>query len=160
MDQSFAVLGLKGGESVAEVKAAYRKLAKKHHPDVGGGSTSEEAFKLITAAYTKALRASADREKMPREAPRHAAANTSSRRAPQAVHGATPHKSQFDVREWESAHYGMHEAARDSQQSLRARQLHRMHLHARAHAARQGKASKPQTFGVWLASAGALMTVW
>jgi len=44
----YGVLGLKRGASIAEVKAAYRRLAKKHHPDAGG---DPEVFKRVHTAY-------------------------------------------------------------------------------------------------------------
>lgn len=45
----YKVLGLQEGASKEEVKKAYRKLSKKYHPDVKGGS--EEKFKEISQAY-------------------------------------------------------------------------------------------------------------
>lgn len=41
-------LGLQIGASTDEVKKAYRKLARQHHPDLGG---SEEKMVLLNAAY-------------------------------------------------------------------------------------------------------------
>jgi curved DNA-binding protein len=47
----YDVLGLARGASADEVKKAYRRLAKKYHPDVNqGNKTSEEKFKEVTAA--------------------------------------------------------------------------------------------------------------
>jgi DnaJ-class molecular chaperone len=48
-DNPYTILGLKQGASKDEVKKAYRNLAKKHHPDVGGDA---EVFKKILAAYS------------------------------------------------------------------------------------------------------------
>jgi curved DNA-binding protein CbpA len=50
MDASSArrILGLSPGASEDEVKRAYRRLARQHHPDVGG---DEEAFVRIQQAY-------------------------------------------------------------------------------------------------------------
>lgn len=42
------VLGLKSGASARKLKSAYRKLARKHHPDKGG---SAEEFKIVKGAY-------------------------------------------------------------------------------------------------------------
>ena len=48
----YEVLGLKKGASEGEIKKAYRKLAKKYHPDVAGNSAdAEERFKEISEAY-------------------------------------------------------------------------------------------------------------
>jgi len=48
----YEVLGLKRGVSSKEIKQAYRKLARKHHPDVNAGDKSaEERFKEINQAY-------------------------------------------------------------------------------------------------------------
>lgn len=49
MTDPYAVLGLPRHASAEQVKAAYRALAKKHHPDRQGGS--KERFQEITAAY-------------------------------------------------------------------------------------------------------------
>jgi hypothetical protein len=45
----FRVLGVAEGASLADVKRAYRLLAKKHHPDAGEGSVAR--FLEIQAAY-------------------------------------------------------------------------------------------------------------
>ena len=42
----YDVLGVSRGADVAEIKKAYRKLAKKYHPDSNSGA--EEKFKEIT----------------------------------------------------------------------------------------------------------------
>jgi DnaJ-class molecular chaperone len=48
----YHLLGLTSSASAAEIKSAYRKLAKKHHPDLNpGDKTNEKKFKEITAAY-------------------------------------------------------------------------------------------------------------
>jgi len=48
----FETLGLKEGASEDEIKEAYKKLARKHHPDMNDGSKeSEEKFKNISGAY-------------------------------------------------------------------------------------------------------------
>ncbi len=44
----YEVLGVKKDASTDEVKKAFRRLARKHHPDAGG---SEEKFKEINEAY-------------------------------------------------------------------------------------------------------------
>jgi molecular chaperone DnaJ len=48
----YAVLGVSRTASDADIKKAYRKLARKHHPDVNPGNrTAEERFKEISEAY-------------------------------------------------------------------------------------------------------------
>lgn len=46
--EALAVLGLAMGASFAEIKRAHRRLAKLHHPDMGG---SAESFRRINEAY-------------------------------------------------------------------------------------------------------------
>lgn len=48
----YDILGVSADTSAAEIKAAYRKLAKAHHPDLNpGDTTAAERFKAISAAY-------------------------------------------------------------------------------------------------------------
>lgn len=53
MRDPYEVLGLAPGASDDEIKAAYRKLAKKYHPDLNGGSAeAERKMKEVNDAYT------------------------------------------------------------------------------------------------------------
>ena len=45
----YEILGVKKSASDKEIKSAYRKLARKYHPDVNKGST--DRFKEINEAY-------------------------------------------------------------------------------------------------------------
>ena len=48
----YQVLGVKRDAKADEIKKAYRRLARKHHPDVNPGDKSaEERFKKITEAH-------------------------------------------------------------------------------------------------------------
>src|ERR1700760_232150 len=52
MKDPYETLGVQKTDSDAAIRAAYRKLAKKHHPDVNPGKTeAAERFKEISAAY-------------------------------------------------------------------------------------------------------------
>ncbi|HEY3414457.1 MAG TPA: J domain-containing protein [Armatimonadota bacterium] len=49
----YAILGVGKTASDKEIKAAYRKLARKHHPDVNPGDKSaEDKFKDVSEAYS------------------------------------------------------------------------------------------------------------
>ena len=47
----YEVLGISKGASEEEIKKAFRKLAKKYHPDVNKEADAEEKFKEINEAY-------------------------------------------------------------------------------------------------------------
>lgn len=47
----YQILGVEPGAGAVEIRTAYRRLARKHHPDVNQDPGSEEAFKAINEAY-------------------------------------------------------------------------------------------------------------
>ena len=47
----YAALGVNRDASQEEIKRAFRKLARKYHPDVAAGAEAEARFKEINAAY-------------------------------------------------------------------------------------------------------------
>src|SRR2546423_13851672 len=48
----YKILGVKRDAKPEELKKAYRRLARKYHPDVNpGDKSSEERFKLTTEAF-------------------------------------------------------------------------------------------------------------
>jgi curved DNA-binding protein len=51
----YAVLGVEPGAGDAEIKTAYRRLARKYHPDVSKEAGAEDQFKAVNEAY-EALR--------------------------------------------------------------------------------------------------------
>lgn len=48
----YRILGIKATASQAEIKSAYRKLARKYHPDVSQDTDSARQFGLISKAYS------------------------------------------------------------------------------------------------------------
>jgi hypothetical protein len=52
-ERMLAVLDLPADATLQELKARYKQLAKRHHPDLhGGDKNAEERLKLINEAYT------------------------------------------------------------------------------------------------------------
>lgn len=52
MTDYYQVLGVKEAATASEIKSAYRKLARKHHPDVNRGSEkAAREFALLSLAY-------------------------------------------------------------------------------------------------------------
>lgn len=47
----YEILGVKADASEAEIKSAYRKLARKYHPDVSKEAGAEDKFKSVSEAY-------------------------------------------------------------------------------------------------------------
>ena len=47
----YGLLGLSKGASEGEIKSAYRKMARKYHPDVNKEAGAEDTFKKIQKAY-------------------------------------------------------------------------------------------------------------
>jgi len=82
MDDPHSVLGVRPGASLKEVDEAYRQLAKRWHPDRGGGPEAELRMAQINVAHDL-LRAGARHESRGARRPRQAqAAHAGVRRRP------------------------------------------------------------------------------
>jgi molecular chaperone DnaJ len=55
MSDPYSILGVAANATNDEVKSAYRKLAKKYHPDVNKDPDAESKFKEVTKAYEDIL---------------------------------------------------------------------------------------------------------
>jgi DnaJ-class molecular chaperone len=53
MDDPYKILGIYRGTSIDEVKSAYKRLARLHHPDKGGDA---EVFQTVNTAYSIILK--------------------------------------------------------------------------------------------------------
>ena len=53
LDECFRVLGLRPSAGGAEIKRAFRQLAKEHHPDLRHGRADRRTFIRIVAAYRR-----------------------------------------------------------------------------------------------------------
>ncbi len=51
MPDYYKILGLQAGSSTEEIKKAYRKLARRYHPDINHSPDAKDKFILITEAY-------------------------------------------------------------------------------------------------------------
>jgi DnaJ-class molecular chaperone len=52
LDDPYKILGVAPDASAEEIRKAYRKLAKQHHPDLNpGNAKAEERFKAVSAAH-------------------------------------------------------------------------------------------------------------
>lgn len=64
MDNPYKVLELNPGASIDDVKAAYKRLAKKYHPDLNPNNpAAEEMFKRISVAYDEIISGRANKSK-------------------------------------------------------------------------------------------------
>ena len=56
INDPFSVLGVNSDATEDEIKSAYRKLAKKYHPDLNpGDKAAEQKMREVNEAYTRAL---------------------------------------------------------------------------------------------------------
>lgn len=73
----YALLGLAPGASPADIKRAYRRLARRYHPDINPGDRAAETlYKRISEAYETLVDPERRRTYDAGEAPRHVSAST------------------------------------------------------------------------------------
>ena len=75
-DKYYRVLGLPNGADDSEIKSAYRKLAKRYHPDVSGSAGTRADFIRVNEAYEVLMK----RDAMVQEAIKRSRARAESRR--------------------------------------------------------------------------------
>lgn len=51
-DDHYRVLGVAGDATAPEIRRAYRRLARQHHPDHNPGPESSDRFRLVADAYS------------------------------------------------------------------------------------------------------------
>ena len=51
LENYYEILGVSVNSTTAEIKSAYRKLARKYHPDINKAADAMNKFKNITKAY-------------------------------------------------------------------------------------------------------------
>ncbi|XHX80560.1 MAG: DnaJ domain-containing protein [Stenomitos frigidus ULC029] len=65
--ECYRILGLKSGASFDEIKASYRRLARRYHPDVNpGNQQAKEKFIELTEAYKLLLSEAGGGEPVPK----------------------------------------------------------------------------------------------
>jgi ribosomal protein L14E/L6E/L27E len=62
VEEAAKILGVKSDATPEEVKAAFRKMAKKYHPDISKDPTAPEKFMKVRAAYEVMVNAGAGTE--------------------------------------------------------------------------------------------------
>src|SRR5215469_7809944 len=73
----YALLGLAPGASSSDIKRAYRRLARRYHPDINPGDKAAEAlYRRISEAYETLVDPERRRSYDAGEAPRAAATST------------------------------------------------------------------------------------
>ena len=55
IDDPYTILGVSRDASEEDIKKAYRKLAKKYHPDVNKEANAQEMFKKVQNAYEQIM---------------------------------------------------------------------------------------------------------
>lgn len=84
----YRVLGLTSEASFQDIKASYRQLARRYHPDVSGGDKAKDKFIEITTAYKLLLTTIADATTTKRST--YAAPATSQQAPAKPAKSATP----------------------------------------------------------------------
>lgn len=117
----YAVLGVEPSAPDAEVRAAYRRLARLHHPDHNAGSAeSARRFALVQDAYSTILqrRRAAARTGVPRGGEATGPAAAGEQRAPRPAAGEADIEARLAALERE-LHAARQEAARAAAAAVR-----------------------------------------
>lgn len=75
MNRYYQILGLQQGASLSQIKAAYRRLVKRYHPDISTLPNAEEKFIEVQKAYDILTEYLARKTRKPNSSGKHSTVN-------------------------------------------------------------------------------------